>query len=223
MKKITLYILLTVAVISVYSQSNVSNELNKVRDCFINAKQIGFEVEVYHYPTKESKGILLSKGGMLKSGDNYYSNLMGVKMIVNKSKGTVIIDDQFNEVTYFPVNKKTQTKLPSQLPDSLFDGCVYVGNVGSLKKYKYISKDKEAAIPVSNFYVDNNNYLKKIEYFYNNDTEKVSYNAYKVEVIYKNFTTENISAKYFDLNKIIAISKNKVYLTKEYSAYTLIN
>ncbi|MCB0401219.1 MAG: hypothetical protein KDD41_03990 [Flavobacteriales bacterium] len=222
MKKHAINILFCCLVYSLAAQ-NAAADLNMVRQSFMNAGQIGFEVEVYHYPTKNSGGELLSKGVMRKSGDNYYSSFRNDKMILNKSKGTVIIDENYKEVTYFPPGKSKQEPQQMSLPDSLFDRFEYAGKVNGLKKYAYRSDDDQAAILKTELFINENNQLHKLIYYYNKDSKEVSYNAYKVEILYKNIMTANISKDYFDISDIISWSNNKVHLTKKYSGYTLLH
>lgn len=222
MLKVLNIILLQLMVGFAFSQ-NSSEDLRKVRDQFLHAKEIGFEVEVYHFKNKDSKGELLSKGIMRKSGKNYYSSFMGDKMIINKQKGTVIIDEINKEITYFDVNKEIEKPQQIELPDSLFSLFKYVGKEGNVKKYEIKSEDIKANILRTVLNIDDNYRLKKVIYYYNKNTEKKNYNAYKLEIHYKNIITTNIRDSYFNINEYIIIKNNKIQLTKHYANFKLLD
>ncbi len=222
MYKLTISIFLMFCGFGFYAQ-NTAEDMNKVRSNFIGAKQIGFDVEVHHYKMKGSKGELISKGKMRKSGDNYYSSFMDDKMIINERKGTVIIDKKFNEITYKKLKKKTKKKELLSLPDSLFDQFKFSGKYGNNKKYEYKSVDLSASILRIEILINEDYQLNKVIYYYNRDNDKVSYGTYKVEIAYKNIITSGISSSYFDIGKIINFGSSKPKLTKQYANYTLLN
>ena len=222
MKKCILNIILLGITFSSFSQ-NAVEDLKKVRNYFLEANQIGFEVEVYHYQTKDAQPKLLSKGIMRKSGKNYYSSFMSDKMIVNAKTGTLLIDEENQEMTFLENQKSDAKSNQIEIPDSLMESYKYIGKENSFKVYEYNDVDPLASIVKTKLFISDNNELKKIIYYYNKSTKKVSYDAYKVEIVYKNIIQKGINNSYFNLNKYLSFINNKPKLNKQYSHYKLLN
>jgi hypothetical protein len=223
MKIKILHIILLLVIANVAFTQNAVKDLRGVREFFLNAKEIGFEVEVYHFKTESSKGSLLSKGMMRKLGKNYYSSFMGDKMIVNPQKGTVIVDEPNKEITYFDIQKKISKPQQISLPDSVFSQFSFVSENKNIKIYENKSTDLEASIIKTVLHINDKNQLKKIIYFYNKDTDKKSYDAYKVEISYKNIITSDIKKSYFNISEYVSIKNKKPQLTKRYASFRLLN
>lgn len=203
---------------------NATVDFNKVRTNFLEAKQIGFDVEVYQYESESTKGKLLSKGVMRKVGGNYYSSFLGNEMIINEKNGTVIIDEPTKEITYLNPEKNTKKSDQLTIPDSLLSAFKFekVTSDG-LKKYVYVNTKPLAPIVKTELYINQKYQLVKLVYFYNKSNTKVDFEAYKVEILYKNIITSGIANTYFNTNKYISLKNNKPQLNKQYLNYTLLN
>ena len=218
-----LILVLIAGVHAIASAQNPVIDLKKVRTQFLEANQLSFDVEVYHYQSKNSQPALISEGKMRKSGGNYYSSFRGDKMIVNEKKGTLIIDEQQREMSYLKHPERMGETNQISLPDSLLNDFVYQGVINDLKVYEYIEKDAGSGIRKTKIYINSDYQLKRVTHYYKANTSKVSYDAYKVEIYYKNITTSGVSASYFNLNKYLSFVNNEPKLNKQYSQYTLLN
>ena len=63
---------------------------------------------------------------MRKSGKNYYSSFMSDKMIVNAKTGTLLIDEENQEMTFLENPKLDVKSNQIELPDSLMERFIYI-------------------------------------------------------------------------------------------------
>ncbi len=222
MKNLITYTLILFGFLEIHAQDAVV-DFKGVRKNFIEAKQIGFEVEAYHYESKDDQGKLISKGIMRMSNGNYYSSFNGEKMVINKSKGTVTVDENSKEIRYINPQKKTKEPEMMAFPDSVFNQFKFLKKEEGLKKYEYVNKDPLTSIVKTWVYINNNYQLIKIVYFYNKNTNQEAYDAYKVVILYKNIITAGIENSYFNIDQYVIVKNNKPQLNKLYANYKLLN
>ena len=79
----------------------ISNDFSKIRNAYLTAKQLSFDVEVYTYSSESDRTPeLLSKGYLKKSNDKYYSFFDNFEMLVNGDKA-LIVDRESKSMEYY--------------------------------------------------------------------------------------------------------------------------
>jgi len=215
--------------VSVRAQT-AGQELQKVRNAYLAAKQLSFDVEVYTYATKNDKTPeLVSKGTAKKSDDLYYSNFNNYELMVIGDKA-LLINRNEKSMAYYEYKLDTkkmpataQPDLEQLLADS--DSVVIRPEKDGLKHFT--SYSKSGYVKQTEIYADAQTYLiKHILYYYVASTEDFKMEADRVEIFYKNIQTSNVDPHFFTFASYfkktganaVPVGKYQGYKLKQYNS-----
>jgi hypothetical protein len=198
-------------------------ELKKINMAY-RSENLSMDITVLTYKDKNDKtGTALGSGWMRKSGKKYYSKFGKDEMLMNE-KGTFIIDNQQKEITFYETENNV-IKNPVEIPDidsvlAEIDSVLYKGEDGDSKHYCFY--DANADIKQTDMYVyKNNSFLKRIVYYYKEDSKEESYDMFKVVIDYKNIKLDKPDDATFSEKKYVLIEQGKIKTAPAYKAYKL--
>ena len=223
MKRILIFYCLFFSVL-LQAQSLVKPELKKVNQAYLTAADLSMDITVFMYKNKVDKtGSLLGNGWMKKSGKNYHSKFGTDEMLIN-AKTTLIIDNKKKQITFFEPNN-TKIKTPAQLPNidsmlTVMDSVIYKGEDGDSKHFCFYSAG--SPIKQTDIYVyKKNSFVKRIIYYYKENSKEENYDMYKIINDYKNIKLDKLTENEFSENKYITIEQGKVKVAPAYQSYKL--
>jgi hypothetical protein len=220
------YVSIICAIHTCFSQSEMSKNLGKITQAYIDAKEFSADVNVEGYRKKQDlSGIVIGKGLIRKSKENYYSRFKDDEMIVNK-KCMLIVDHEQRNVKYF--NSADMHKMPTsfEMPkmDSLIkqnDSVVYKGITDGLEHYVFYKA--KATITRTDVYVSQTtHFIKNIVYYYTTSKTEGNYGMYKVVITYENIKLHNVDNSFFSEKKYVDYKNGKPMLQTAYGNYKLI-
>jgi hypothetical protein len=219
-------VLLVLCTQQFYGQSKAAAELKKVSQAYLTMENLSMDVVVKSYKSKEDKtGTLMGEGSIKKSGKNYYSKFLKTEMLIN-SKATLVIDNDQKSIVYFEPDNMV-IKNNEQIPDvdsilAATDSVFYKGVEGAFKHFCFY--DYQNPIKQTDLYVDKtSSLLKRIVYFYKENTKEENYDAYKVVIEYENIQQEKIPESFFSEKKYIVLEKDYLKAAPAYKAYKVIH
>lgn len=206
------------------SQS-LGTELSKIRNAYLGAKQLSFDVEVYSYSTKsDNTAELMSKGYMRKSNDTYYSNINSYELLIMGEKA-MIVDRERKTLDYYEY-KMEKSGSPTEFDvniDSLMtnsDSILIRPSSNGFKHFTCFSKN--GYIRQTELYVDpQSNFIKRILYYYVDSNEDIEIEVDRVEILYKNIQTSNVDQQYFNFGRYFKRVGSTLYPVEDYSKYEL--
>jgi len=204
-----------------------SELLKQTTQAYTASEYLSVDVDVRSYASRSDiKGELLGKGLIRKSRSNYYSKFRTDEMIVNDDC-TVIIDHEERSITYLDDDKakKKRNRSSVQLPniDSMMrggDSLVYRGVKQGLRHFTFYSK--RSYITQTELYVDEQTkFIRKVIYFYAQNTNNEAYDVYKIELDYDTTNTQRPADTYFDEEKFVSYQKGRPVVNTAYKSYRL--
>jgi outer membrane lipoprotein-sorting protein len=208
-------------------------EIEKIRNAYLNAKQLSAQVEVVCYKSKDDvKGTLLGRGSFHKSGMLYHSRFNKEELLVSKQY-TLVIDHEEKQVQCFNaliVSGYGRNQVTAV--DSLLDSGDSIADVGIKNGLHQFIVYSKGMIEQTVIVVDarTNFVTRLISYYRNyqhnkqptmNEEEQIA-GMYKVVVSYTNSSTQPVDPAVFSTSKYITVKNNKPLLTTDFSGYQLI-
>lgn len=228
MKKTMLLFIICFSGLLSKAQQDAISLLKQTTQAYVGADNLSMDVVVHTYASANSTSILLGNGLIRKSGVNYYSKFLTDELVVNENC-TLVLDHQDKTITrYGPDEKKKKNKFKGQIsfPDSLYscsDSIVYKGLEDGKQHFLFFSKNKAAAVNLTEVFInDQTHFVTQIVYYYNDMSNDEAYDMYKVVIDYTNISTTRPSDSFFSERNYITYSKGKPALTSSYSSYKLI-
>lgn len=209
-----------------FAQS-VSNELQKVRNAYMQSANMSFNVEVQGYKTKkDTKGFKIGKGSVVKSSDAYYSLYEGEEYL-KTSTSLILIDHNEKEVMVFE-NKVSDKKVDKNSPVIVMDSVIkladsirYEGESGPHKKICIY--DSDSPVRKTELYINKtSSYIEKIIYHYVDSDAENDYGLNRVIIQYKNITNTLSNPALLNESRVLNRKKKTITLTETYKAYKLI-
>lgn len=224
-----------VALICFYSNAqNVSKEdmklvLSKMNEAYSTSKSYSMTVHHSSYAGHSSDvSIEEYTGSFLKSGDNYYSNLLDVETIQNKSAKVSVSNNQ-KVVIISNCIEFSKAVVDKEYLDHVLDQAskIEVSNAGNTRTYKFYMKNngefESYLITLNDKYFMTKlvmNYRQ--ERSWKNKSGKEISGKPKLVVSYSNIKINTVvDASKFNFNKYIIESGESYQLTPKYASYTL--
>ncbi len=213
------------AVCGTVQAQTLGAELKKIRNAYLNAKQLSFNVEVYSYSTKTDKTAeLVSKGYMKKSGDKYYSNFNKYELMINGEKA-LVVDRERKTLDYYEYERSKQ-EIPEDYQvniDSLVtgsDSVVIRPLQNGLKHFTCFSTT--GYVRQTEIYADAQTHLiRRILYYYIESNEDFEMEFDRVEIFYKNIQTNPIDPVFFSFDKYFKKTKSTITPVGDYRGYQM--
>ena len=191
----------------------------------LTAYDISVDVKVFK--DNSTSPTLSSKGRTIKSGHNFYLNMLNKKTIINEDL-MLVVDDKNKSLMYTVITKeqlKTMDYTKVMNIDSLIKSSKsvikYVLNNSTEKRIEIYSKDEDIEYVIIS--LNPKSYiLKAVEYKYSKESVKLNGNS-KVTIQYTQFLLETKNPELLFQNKYITIKSNQIVATKQYQSYKLIN
>jgi hypothetical protein len=168
-----------------------------------------------------------SKGRTIKSGNNFFLNMLNKKTIINEDL-MLVVDEQQKALMYAVVTKEQLKALEytnviniDSLIKSSKSIIKYLINNSTEKKIEIYSKDED----IEQIIISLNPkslVIKSIEYLYSKESVKLSGNS-KVIIQYTDFLLETKNPELLSQKKYIIKKSNQIVATKLYQTYKLIN
>lgn len=222
MRKIIIFHVFLFIALSLFTQNA---DLNKMSNTYLKAKSYKMNIEmvmVKNYnkvPTTETY-----KGYVVRSGNNFYSELMGVINLYNSSLH-IIVDQTSKTVKCLP--PLTQMSMASineffSAGDSLYYKNYTIKQVQSVAGFKTVELVPKAKSTFKNMRIKMaipSNTLTSVEYSYEDNAPwckiLINYTYVRLNIQVKNDV--------FSENKFIKRVRNKMVLTDKYKKYQMIN
>jgi|GEM_PF-3490752 len=222
LNRIILAFAFSVSSIAVQSQ-NAAGELALIRNAYLQCKQLSFDVEVYSYSNKTDKvPELVSKGNVRKKEENYYSGFGEYELLIKGAQG-VLVNNREKTMRYY-MNKTEKQKWSEGMAlnmDSVFsvtDSIVLRPATAGTKHLTIFSK--AGYIRQTELYIDaKSNLITHILYYYVPSTDDYEIEVDRVEVFYKNVSTQYVDESYFDFNRYFKLSKTVMTPVGKYQKY----
>ncbi len=197
--------------------------INKLRNTYLNAKSFGCDLVVSIEFADKNASDQSYSGSICKSGDNYYSKIMGITNLINK-KYQIIVNDRMQ---YIQVGKMSEKKTKDKNADlmALLDSISLKANIvkqvsrtNSSINYE-ITSNKPSLIVKMELKVGLPNYtLEKVVYYYKSAVTGIK----KVTIIYSQIQINQIiDEKFFSEFRFVRINGKKVYPVEELKGYKL--
>lgn len=202
-------------------------ELLKVRNAYIQATKLSFDVEVYSYKDKfTKKPQLVSKGTAIKFNEKYYSSFLKLDLIIFDKNSSLIIDHDEKKMDYYVYDlKKEKTPKEFQLN---FDSLALASDsikVGAIDKgiKKYTMYTNNSLIIQTELYIDvKTNYVQRILYFYASSDDYQEIEVDRLDIYYKNISTNVLNTDVFNSDLYFKKNgKNSVIVSQKYKGYTI--
>ncbi len=203
----------------------IGAELSKIRNAYLEATHLSFDVVVYSYSSKtDATAELISTGFMKKSDDMYYSNINNYELLIMGERA-LIVDRERKTLDYYEykIDKQLMTNAYQVNIDSILtysDSIVIRPSENGLKHFSCFSKN--GYIRQTEFYVDTkSNFVKRILYYYVESSEDYEIEVDRVEIFYKNIKTSNVDQQHFNFDKYFRKSGSTLSAIGAYSKYEL--
>jgi hypothetical protein len=191
----------------------------------LTAYDISVDVKVFK--DNSTSPTLSSKGRTIKSGHNFYLNMLNKKTIINEDL-MLVVDDKNKSLMYAVITKEqlkamdyTKVMNIDSLIKSSKSVIKYVLNNSTEKRIEIYSKDEDIEYVIIS--LNPKSYiLKAVEYKYSKESVKLNGNS-KVTIQYTQFLLETKNPELLFQNKYITIKSNQIVATKQYQSYKLIN
>jgi hypothetical protein len=223
-RKIITCVVLALVLTITCSGQKVAEELALIRNAYLGAPNISFEVDAFSYSTASDKTPeLISHGSLKKSEGKYYSNFRDYEVLVDNSRAIMINNNKKSINIY---EKGSQSLKPSEMlvdVDSLLrktDSVVMMPTLNGTKHF--ICYSKKSLIQQTDIYVDaDNHFISKILFTYAPSTKEYTLDINRVEVFYKNITTKAIPEESFSFGKFIKREKSSYVAVGKYQRYKI--
>lgn len=183
-------------------------ELKDIRESYLKAKQLSFDVTAYSFDNKTDKTPkLISNGHVEKSGKNYYSSFLNYLLVVNDKNQILIIDKSRKAIDFFE-NIKDVEKTNRQFDiniDSIAGSSdsIIVNPVKDGLRQILIISNSDLIVRTEIFVDSKTNFIRRILYYYNKDANEDFESEFeRVDVYYKNIS-ERIDPDKFSIKKYI--------------------
>ena len=226
MRKTGLLLLLLAFSLTVAAQTPVQLLL-KMNETYGKAQSYSMNVEMkFFYGNNDVTPVNTSKGEVRKSGDLYYSSIMGKTTIVNKNC-TVFIDDGQKLIVYSKSGDHPSKPPVDDIPDT--------SSFGSAVKYSYgkgtvtgerviITPSDKTVYSRIEVVINRKNFtLEEVAYYYPPAEDEQGASVQKVQVTYSSVALNNsIPDDFFSEKKFVVRSKGKLAGVGKYAAYQVV-
>jgi hypothetical protein len=176
--------------------------------------------------TSDQTGTLVGDGLIRKAKQNYYSKFGDDELLVN-ANCALILDHAAKTATWFDGQKKSRRfpKTDIRIPDldSLLQGndsLVFRGTQNGERHFTIFSK--QGYIHHTEIFIDAKTlFIKQLSYFYRQDLEDASMDAFKLVVQYRNIETKRPSDAVFSEKKYVAYQQGRPVMLAAYRQYEL--
>ena len=202
--------------------------LKKLNQAYLKSTSFSMKVSVSIYKSAKDANAFQTYGGEVKkSGDNYYSKMMGRTTVVN-SNSTLIIEEEQKKIIYSKISKSKKQNIEEEqlliLIDTAFNYNKVSFTESNTKEYKIevIPSDKESMYKSIVYTISATDYtLREMVCNYKTDQEEDSFE--KVAIKYSDVQLNGkIPASYFSEQNYVVKTKDKIIAASAYAGYEVI-